>query len=287
VVEARSFSAAARKLGVAKSKVSRTLRSLESACGGALLYRSTREVSLTDLGQRLYANALPGIQSLCDGLKTVRQDSATMAGMIKITDVEDIGNIILTPLIVRFAQSHPGAYFEMTYTLEKLDLVEHWIDIAVRVGTTSQQSYRTRKVGGLDFILVATSRYLEKFSEINRPETLAGAAFIAFLQNGQISRQILLSRGRETVALTLKARFKTNILAAILELAQQGLGIACLPRFICKEALRSGELQEVLRGWRTPIRLLNIVTRGKQKSSLVVEAFQKYSVTELSAMFPV
>jgi uncharacterized protein len=156
----------------------------------------------------------------------------------------------------------------------------------------AQESFRTQKKAyGVKVSRLTMSRKLKKIKmSYQKPECryyeadkqkqaanpLAGAAFIAFLQNGQISRQILLSRGRETVALTLKARFKSNTLAAILELGQQGLGIACLPRFICKEAMRSDELQEVLRGWRTPIRLLNIVTPGKQKSSPVVEAFQKY-----------
>jgi len=284
VVESKSFSAAARKLGCAKSKVSRTISNIETSYGGQVFYRTTREINLTDMGQKLYAMAQPGIQSIREGLASISQDSVSLRGTIKITAVEDIGIKILTPIIAKFSGIYPLVHFEMLFTQETLDLVKHSIDVALRVGPTSQQTYKTRSIGNIEFIFVASPRYLARFSDTTNPRILPDADLITF--HGPTGRRkINLNSGKDSVSLEIKPKFAGTNSDSLLYLARQGIGVAYIPRFVCLDDLKSGQLREIFHGWTGPSRKLNLVTPGTKKPTPLVEAFLKFAATELRITF--
>lgn len=285
VVECGTFSAAATQLGVPKSKISRAIHRLEESMGGQIFYRTTREVSLTSLGKRLYAHALPGIQSLRLGLSTALRDSKPMSGTIRITAVEDIGSRILTPLIAKFATMHPQLRFDMIYSLDVIDLVKHAIDIAIRVAPTKQQTYRIRQVGYVEFIFVASPRRIDFTIESVRPTDLATMDLILWHSDSVPSRKITFTRGKESVTCEYQPRFRSTSSESMLAMAKLGLGIAHLPRFFCEEALRSGSVVEICRGWDLGSRPISIVTPARRKSSPSVDTFIQFLAEELTRTF--
>ena len=280
VVESKSFSAAARKLGCAKSKISRTISNIETLCGGQVFFRTTREINLTDMGQNLYAMARPGIQNIREGLATFRHDGASMRGTIKITAVEDIGIKILTPIIRKFSERYPLVNFELFFTNETLDLVKHSIDVALRVGPTSQQTYKTRQIGEIDFIFVASPRYLARFSETSHPHILSASDLITFL-NPTGRRKITLNAGKDSISLDIKPKFAGTSSESLLYLARQGSGIAYVPRFVCLEDLKSGQLRQIFHRWTGPSRKLNLVTPGGKRHTRLIDLFLKFLHTEI------
>lgn len=276
VVETRSFTEAARQLGTSKSRVSRVISALEESYGGQLFYRTTREVNLTDLGQRLYSLTLPGIQSLRDGLRLATRNESSMTGTITITAVEDLGTVIVTPIIAQLSENHPGLKFNLIFSLDVLDLVKHGVDIAIRSGSTKQQSYRSRKVGDISFTLVGSPRYLERFPDHAKPESLKEMDLIAWHQGAFASHKIKLHKGLLTTEIERTAKFRATSSEAMLALALAGRGVANLPRFMCEKNLRDQSILEVCRGWHQEKRPITVVTPTKRKLSPVVDQVSAY-----------
>ena len=271
VVQTRSFTEAARQLGLPKSRVSRVIAALETAHNGQLFYRTTREVNLTDIGQRLYALTLPGIQSLRDSLHLAERNELKMTGTINITAVEDIGTVIVTPIIAQLSEQHPGLNFNLIFSLDVLDLVKHGIDIAIRAGATKQQSYRARRLGNVQFVLVGSPRYLEQFPDHERPLSLRQMDLIAWHRGVFAGSKLKLHRGHLTEEIDHPAKFRTTSSDAMLTLALAGRGVANLPRFMCQSHLQDQSLTQVCRSWHQLTRPISIVTPAKRRLSPVVD----------------
>jgi LysR family transcriptional regulator for bpeEF and oprC len=276
VVQTRSFTDAARQLGIPKSRVSRVISTLEASYSGQLFYRTTREVNLTDLGQRLYALTLPGIQSLRDSLRLAQRNESKMTGNITITAVEDIGTVILTPIIAQLAERHPSLTFNLIFSLDVLDLVKHGIDIAIRAGSTKQQSYRARRLGDMQFTLVGSPRYLEQFPDHEKPECLHQMDLIAWHRGAFATQKIRLFKGSMTAEIDRPAKFRVTNSDAMLTLALAGRGVANLPRFMCESHLQDQSLREICPNWHQITRPISIVTPAKRRLSPVVDKVSAY-----------
>ncbi|MEY4631002.1 MAG: hypothetical protein RIQ81_1122 [Pseudomonadota bacterium] len=277
VVEARSFSNAAKNLAIPKSKASRAVSTLEQVMGGQLLYRTTRDVTATELGLRLYNHISSGMTALKVGLTETRRESIPMSGTIRITSVEDVGTHIVTPVLARFSAKYPGLKFDMIYTLKVMDLVKDGIDIAIRVGAVSQQSYRVRKVGMIRFIFVASPRYLERQSigrvNLARPEVLQDLDLLMLTLKPADPARVDLKNGDQRITVRLKPKHVSNATEALIALAVAGGGVALVPDFMARPGLHDGSLVEVCKGWHLAPMPVSIVTPARRKLSPVVEAF--------------
>lgn len=285
VAELHSFTAAAVALEIPKSKVSRAISYLEESLQSPVLYRTTRQVELTALGQQLFAQCRPGIEAVQLGLQTILNRQKQLEGSIRITSVEDIGLQIITPLVAKFCEMYPKVKVELIFGLSVLDLVQNSVDVAVRVGKVAPMSHRIRKIGNISFILAASPQYLERFSAPLMPDTLNTCDIIGFSGYGLKKQELLLSRKAEIKKVHIEPKFEASSTAACLQLAMLGQGVALLPDFLCREPFRREQLQPVCRGWHTKTKDISLVLPGRHSKSAMIQIFSDFMFSRLVEEF--
>jgi DNA-binding transcriptional LysR family regulator len=282
VAECRSFTASAKTLGIPKSKVSRAISHLEADMKSQLFYRNTRQVELTALGQVLYANCRESMLSLQAGIKRTLEQSQELEGVIRVTAVVDVGAMLLAPIIAKFSERYPKLCFDLVLTSEVVDLIAQSVDVAVRVGQVKQQSFRLRRVGNIRFILVATSRYLERFNKRPTVQELGDADFIVYSGFEAKKKGIELIRGEEKIRIEASVKFQSTDTATMLKLVKSGVGVGLLPDFLCADGLRKESLIPVCKGWHTKARQVSIITPAHKKESAAVKLFTSFLYENLN-----
>jgi DNA-binding transcriptional LysR family regulator len=281
-----SFSKVASSLNIQKSKVTRAIQRLEEDLKGQLFYRTTRELSLTMLGQRVYAQVRPGIQELRKSMGDLSSNHGNdIEGKIRLTAVGDIGINVVTPIIAKFSERYPKVCFDLLYSLDVIDLVKSGIDIAVRVAPTTQQTLRTRRVGSVYFSFVASPKYVQQLRDISKPDVLTKAQLILWAQDGGPGRVLKLSKGSQKVNLKVTPFATVTDTATMIQLATLGRGVAHAPFFMCEKLIASGDLVEVCPGWDTFHSSLTIVTPARKKSSKLISTFMDFLAEGLETAF--
>jgi DNA-binding transcriptional LysR family regulator len=284
--ELGSFSKAAASLHLQKSKVTRAIQRLEDDLKGQLIYRTTRELSLTPLGQRVFSHVRPGIQDLRQSMEELdNRSGSAIEGRIRLTSVEDIGVNVVTPIIAKFSERFPMVVFDLLYSLNVVDLVKDGIDIAIRVAPTSQQTLRSRRVGSVRFKFVASPKYIQQFRDISKPEHLSRVQLILWASNDRQERVLKLSKGQTQVKMKVSPYITVTDTPTMIQLARLGRGVAHAPSFMCDKLLESGELIEICPGWDTFHSPLTIVTPARKKSSKLITTFMDFLADGLQATF--
>lgn len=247
VVRHRGFAAAGRALGLPGSAVSRRVARLEEMLGERLLHRTTRSVGLTEAGRRFYEHAgrISGLVNA--GVRAIAEGHETPTGTLRVTAPPDDGGVIWE-LLSGFSQAHPRVDLVVTHTLEKLDMIEHEIDLALRGGPPPDTDlYSAHKLFDSRILLVASPSYLALRGVPGRVEALAehdGVCMDAWAPNA-----IRRVRGdRALVRVQMRNRVRSNSLQTARMAALEGLGIAPLLLLTCQADLDAGALVEVLPG---------------------------------------
>lgn len=160
VADARSFSAAARRLGITQSAVSKIVTALEAHVEARLIQRSTRAVALTPEGERFYAGALAVLAAIDDAVASARGGSAA-EGVVRVTAPLALAEPRLMPLFASFATRYPRVQVDLRLSESALDLISGTLDMAVRVGALSDSALVVRRIGTARRMLVASPDYLE------------------------------------------------------------------------------------------------------------------------------
>lgn len=286
IAELGSFSAAAKQLGLQKSKVSRAIHNLEMDVGGPLFYRTTRALSLTERGQRALACVSPGLTLLASSLRDLQTGYSDAKGTIRMTAVEDIGVEVIIPLVAKFSEQHPQVKFELNFSYDVKDLVKEGLDVAIRAGSTRHQSFRARTIGKVKFVFVASPRYLERQALSTDPRDLALLDQILWLQEGRRPQPVTMKRGSQTIKLTLTPKYLLNDSKSMLQLAKLGRGVAQLPEFMCETSIRSGELVKLYPTWDSYETPLTLITPAGQKATPLINKFISFIYDELAQTFP-
>ncbi|WP_413944195.1 LysR family transcriptional regulator [Bdellovibrio sp. HCB-162] len=274
LVQAGSFTKAAEVLRQPKSRVSRRLSALEKELGVQLIYRTTRQFQLTEMGRAYYERARGLVEGL-ESLSTEVSDTTTeVAGLIKITASDDMGVNILPGLLDEFSKQYPQVRFEIFLTQAYVDLVKESIDVAIRIGHLRDSSLRVRRVGTVKNILVATPGLLERYRNWEDINQLSNIPFVGFTFLSKIE----MIRGNEGKKFNLKPTYTytSNNPAMLVELALLGKGLAFVPEFLCAEHVRTGRLVHIhktLRGQETPI---SIVTPEQKETPLKIKKFSEF-----------
>ncbi|MDW8478668.1 MAG: LysR family transcriptional regulator [Xanthomonadales bacterium] len=251
VAELESFSAAAEQLGIARSLASRRIRDLERALGVALLLRSTRRVRLTEAGNLLRARLLPLLAEL-DGL--IAEASARQGGiegLLRISCPTSFGIVYLAPALAAFMAQHPALSAELILNDRAVDPVEEGFDLVLSDAERISGQYREEPLAAIELACVAAPAYLASRGAPESPEALRRHAVIHYLHAGTGHDWVFLGpRGRSKV--TIRPLATSNNGGVMRALALAGLGVAVLPRFLCREDLRAGALVELLPGYRVP-----------------------------------
>lgn len=272
VVEARSFSAAARGLGLPKSTVSRKVAALEERLDVRLLQRTTRSLSLTDEGAAYYERAARALADLDEASEAAAGTRVEPRGLVKVTAPVDLGARFVAPVTAEFCRLHPAVRVRLELTERVVDLVAEGCDVAIRAGRLDDSSLIARRLGPARWVLCASRAYLQRAGTPRRLEDLKGHEAVAF-QAPASGAAWRLRNGSRYVRIPVHPRFASNHAESVRSATLAGLGIAFVPEAIVAVDLASGRLRRVLEGHEPPETDVHVVYPGGRFLPARVRAF--------------
>lgn len=271
VYQTSSFTAAAQRLHVTKVAVAKRLTGMEKQLGSSLFRRSTRGLSATPEADNLYIHALELLQHV-KNFETKVSDASPMDGVIRITCPYSISLAFVGELLVEFQKKHPGVKFELISTDSILDLIEHNVDLALRMGNVTTASLVGRKLGENELILCATPAYLKSAPAIQNLSDLKKHPVFYMNYHGDAVFKNVKKTLRDV---TNTPPLATNEGVLVKQLGMSGHGVIARSQWSIKEELDSGKLVPVLSKFPItpmgPIWLLS--TAGRMQSARVKAVF--------------
>ncbi|MBR1148450.1 LysR family transcriptional regulator [Bradyrhizobium sp. AUGA SZCCT0431] len=248
VAEERSFRAAADRLGVTRSAVSQTIRRLEETLGIALVQRTTRSVSLTEAGERLYAATAPAIAEMRAAIETTGNLRGLPRGQLRLAVSSIAERFLAGPFLAAFAEANPQIQIDITVTDEEFDIVAEGYDAGVRLGEVIEQDMIAVSVAGDERQLaVCAPAYRDRFGLPLHPSELAGHRCIGWRPAPKVApyRWEFAERGKE-FSVAVAPEITTNDMALMIKLAIAGYGITFGMEASFRASIERGELVSVL-----------------------------------------
>ncbi len=271
VVQAGSFSRAAKQLRMPNSTVSAKVAALEKRLGVTLLRRTTRRLHLTQSGENYFRRCLQGLEELQAAENELESERGEPQGVLRITAPVELGRSALPPVLDVFMKRHPRIEIDVVITNRLVDLVAENVDVAVRAGELKDSGLIARRFVLGRFGLWASPFYLEKRPPPAHPSDLTRHDCLRFTPF--TGRKLLLSNGREQVPIALSGRIAADDFEALRSLAVLGWGIALLPSFVCAEAAKERKLVAVLPNWRGESVTLSLVYPAQRFVAPKIRAF--------------
>lgn len=245
VARANGFRAAAENLNLGVGSVSETIQRIENRLGVRLIERTTRKISLTDAGERLFERSLPALTDLTSALEDVRTDQHTISGTLRLSAPRSSSPFFLDEVIAKFSSAYPDVAIEVMYDDNKVDLVTSGIDAAIRSQTLLERETYALEIGPkIEMALVASPEYLERNGKPKKPADLThhdGIRF-AFNSTNQLAPWSFAQGKKSPSTVTPKPHIIVNDLTSMINFAKAGLGIAYIYRKPIEPLLASGEL---------------------------------------------
>lgn len=245
VVEAGSFSGAARQLGSSKSALSKKVSQLEQLLGCQLLYRTTRSLTLTEAGDRYFETVRHAVRLASDGEDAIGALQAAPRGLLRVTVPMVYGRRHIAPLIPDFLARHPEVQLQLEMSDAQQDLVAEGFDVAVRIGALEDSSLIARRLAPCHSTLCAAPAYLARAGSPRTPRDLEAhnCLFYSLFRGGT---QWRLQGPEGEVAITPRGNFEVNNSDAIHTALLAGVGIGNMPDFIVGDDLAAGRLVPLL-----------------------------------------
>jgi DNA-binding transcriptional LysR family regulator len=244
VSDARSFTKAARRLGVSSAQVSKLVARLENRLGARLLNRTTRDVSLTDTGRAYLERARTLLEDF-DALEGLVRDQDGPRGLLRVSAPLSFGTSQLTPALLDFAGAYPDVALEVSQTDRMVNLVEEGFDVAVRIGQLPDSSLIARRLAPVRIVTCASPEYLQRTGTPLEPQDLAGHEAIIDT-NAREPFVWSYGVGGETHEVRVHGRLRFAGADACVAAARRGLGVASTPAFAAADDLRAGRLVPLL-----------------------------------------
>lgn len=249
-VDAQGFSAAARRLGLATSSVTRLVDALEMALGATLLNRSTRQVSLTEAGARYYERARGIFEALDAADASVADRGEEPVGVLRLCLPVEFGRRVIAPHLGPFMAQHPALELDIDLSDRLDDLLDGRYDLSIRLGDPSPNDELVcRQLGRFERWLVASPVYLGGREALQHPRQLLEHACLRF-RYGQKGRPWRLARGQESLELDVSGPLRSANADMLRETALAGSGIALLADWLVREDVAAGRLQRVFPDWQ-------------------------------------
>lgn len=251
IVQTGSFTRAADALHTQKAHLSRVVGQLERELGVRLLERTTRSLSLTEIGREFFERAVGILASVDDARHAIQKAQGEPRGTLKLSCGAEFGMIAVSGWIDRYLQRYPQVRVDADFTGRLVDIVHEGFDLAIRVGPLADSTLAARRLGELTYGLFAAPDYLARRGVPAQPADLPAHDVLAFA-GGSHQATWTLSQGERHERVTLQPRLKANNVFAVRDAAVAGLGIAQLPLIVAGPALQGGQLRHVLAGWSPP-----------------------------------
>lgn len=272
VADLQGFAPAARRLGVSASAVTRLVASLEQRLGARLLQRTTRSVTLTDVGARYLERARRILADLAEADSAAQAEQAQPTGRLVVAAPVGFGRLHVTPLMSAYLQRYSAVSGELRLSDRMVNLVEEGVDVAVRVGDLADSSLIARPVGHMRRVVVASPDYLKRRGEPKVPEAIAEHDTIQF-GTAVAAPEWRFVRDGQDLRLPHAPRFTCNVADAAIWHAAQGGGLTRVLAYQAAEALAAGKLTVVLADFEQPAMPIHIVYPTSRLLSAKVRAF--------------
>lgn len=252
VVDSGSFSAAAQRLNIAKSAISRRVAELEARLGVQLLTRTTRRLNLTEHGRVFHQRCVRILAELDDAEQSLSCENAALSGILRIAAPLSFGITHLAPVLNTFLLQHPALKLDLDLNDRTLNLMEESVDLGIRIGHLADSSLVARRLAPAKRMVCASPGYLEQYGEPLQPQDLS--AHVGMSYSYMPENQLWQFRQADATweSITVPYRMRANNGDVLLQAAIDGLGILTSTSFICAEAIERGLLRPILSDYSMP-----------------------------------
>lgn len=273
VVESSSFTAAADRLGMAKSAVSKCVTRLEESLGVRLLNRTTRKLSLTEAGASFFGRAARALAEIEEARQEATHHQAEPAGTLRVTAPMSFGIDIVAPVMPAFLDAHSKVTLDLALDDQQRDIVAEGIDVAVRIAHLADSTLVARRLAPVRHLVVAAPSYLKARGVPLTPDDLKQHDCLVYtLRESPEAWRFDGVDGRKWTVPVRGSLYANNSLALRCCL-EAGRGIAMMTSFTVGNALRAGRLVRVLPDYRAPELFVHAVYQQRRHTPPKVRAF--------------
>jgi DNA-binding transcriptional LysR family regulator len=291
VVESGSFTAVANERHTTQSAISKQIAALESSLNAKLLVRTTRSLALTQEGQLYFEQVRRLVAEIAEAESALNIGHSQLKGWLRVAASVGFGRLKLMPLVKSFMAKHPDLKIDMHLNDGFIDLVEHGIDVSVRIGDLPDSGLIARRIGTSQRMLLAHQSYLKSNAKFKRllsdPDDLIDHDCIVYtgLSNSQqwtfTSREGLKSKVPTTKSVRITGSIQSNSSEVIRFAVTSGMGIGYSPTWLFEPEIKSGEVVRLMPHWESPQSPIHLVSPPERKHSAKVKAFMEHVALEL------
>ncbi len=274
VVDQGTFRAAAQHLNLAPSRISQTVSDLEKELGVTLLYRSTRQLSLTNEGRILHLKVGEMLKAAESGLDEINQMSSQLAGELKVSVPAFVTQTGLMSLFAEFIKSNPSITLTFNFSDHPRDLIKEGFDLGIRAGLLQDSELMSRSIGQTSRLLVASPDYVASKQVPTHPSDLEQWDWLHFSMRPE--KIDMVSGGGETVTVNNRYRVEVDSAYALGEFAMLGLGLTALPGNLANRAFRQGDLVHVMPEWSISPLMFNAVWPDRSRRETITLNFIRF-----------
>lgn len=242
VVDSQTFSAAARKLAVSTSHVSRKVAALEQRLGVSLLSRTTRQVKLTQAGNQYYFKCCELLDGMLEANETVKEQQVQLEGVLRVSAAGEFAEEYIAPALLEFAKQHVNLHIDINFNSNLVNLVEEGIDFAIRYGQLADSSLIAKKLISRTMVAVASEQYLYEHGEPKHPKDLSKHSCLVANKDRWV-----FQKGNEKIEVKVSGKWRSNNVKSLLKACTQGFGICYLPASSYKELANNTTIKPILR----------------------------------------
>ncbi len=282
VVELRSFAAAAGELALSKATVSKAVSRLEERLGARLFNRTSRRLALTDAGHRLAERAA---RLLADGEAAESEalaQSVTPRGLVRFAVPMTFGVRAVAPLLPNFLQAYPDVSIDLHLSDATVDLIGEGFDLGLRIARLPDSSLLARRLCAMPRHTVAAPSYLKTHGRPTHPMHLAQHKCFDYAYMSTPGVWHYTNAAGETASVRPASQLRVNNGDAVLPALIAGLGIADLPEFLVGDAIASGAVEVILKGWKQPEGAIHLVMPPGGPRPQRVEVLAEFLARELA-----
>jgi DNA-binding transcriptional LysR family regulator len=283
VVEKGGFSAAARALGMPKSRLSRHIAALEERLDTRLIQRTTRQFNVTHIGEVFYQHARALVDEMDKAEAAVKREKNTLSGNVSLSCSVGVAQFAIKEIVAGFLADNPLVTVSQQVTNQNVDLVASGIDLSIRghTGPLPDSTLVQRKLATVEWNLFCAAGYQHANGAIDRPEHLADQPTLALGWQSPRSSWSLESHLGERVEIGITPRLKSDDMVTLKEATMRGLGIVALPAYTCRREVHEGRLERVLPDWHAGVAQLSFVQPSRRGVSPPVEALRDYILAKV------
>ncbi len=253
VVEAGSFTAAADRLDLAKSAISRRVSALEERLGVQLLRRTTRVLNLTETGSSFYEHSARILADLEEAEAAVQQEHGELRGTLRVALPLSFGVRHMCKPIAAFSKLHPKVEFDLNLNDRRVDLIEEGVDVALRIGRLQDSSHIARRLFDVRAVVCASPHYLKVHGEPQTPDDLRNHRCLVYSNLADPGRWGYKDEDGNVLKVGVQPVMSASSGDFLANAAAHGMGLVIQPTFIASESIRRGNLVPVLTKYDWPI----------------------------------